>query len=381
VSQSENRDDEPNCFEVCPCGPPGRFWVNAEYLLWWIKNSDLPPLVTASSISSGGALNHPDTVVLFGGSVDNEERSGGRFTAGYWLDCDQTIGIEAGYFFLGSRSVNFTAGSSTPGTTTVIGRPFFNVVSGMEDSELIVAPNLTGTVHVSSSSRLQGAEVNGICNICCGCCYRVDLLGGFRYLQLDEGLGMHEDLAVPLTVPLLGGQTLGVTDQFGAHNRFYGGQVGAVAEYRRGEYFVDLLGKVALGDMHQVIDIDGSTVFGLPLSGGAPMVAKGGLLALPSNIGQFSRDRFAVVPEVDINVGYQVTPHLRAYVGYSFLYSSSVVRPGDQIDLHVNPLQLPLLRALPGGAIPVVGPARPAVVFKDTDFWAQGISLGLEFQF
>jgi hypothetical protein len=28
------------------CGPPGRFWVSGEYLLWWIKDARLPPLVT-----------------------------------------------------------------------------------------------------------------------------------------------------------------------------------------------------------------------------------------------------------------------------------------------------------------------------------------------
>src|SRR5262249_45425758 len=150
----------------------------------------VPPLVTASPASSAGILGNPGTVVLFGGeAIDNEERSGGRFTAGFWLNCEQTVGIEGSYFFLGSRSVNFLAGTPSNGAPITIARPFFNALTGAEDSQLVSQPGqLTGTVATSLSSRLQGAELNGICNLCCGCNGRVDLLAGFRWLELDEGL-------------------------------------------------------------------------------------------------------------------------------------------------------------------------------------------------
>jgi hypothetical protein len=58
-----------------------------------------------------------------------------------------------------------------------------------------------------------------------------------------------------------------------------------------------------------------------------------------------------VVPEVGVKVGYQVTPHLRAQVGYDFLYWSDVVRPGSQIDPLINTNLIP--PATPGG------PGRP----------------------
>src|SRR4051794_1126987 len=35
---------------------PGRVWVRGEYLLWWIKNGPVPPLVTASPADSAGIL-------------------------------------------------------------------------------------------------------------------------------------------------------------------------------------------------------------------------------------------------------------------------------------------------------------------------------------
>jgi hypothetical protein len=365
-------DESCNAWD-CPCPPAGRFWVSGEYLLWWIRDTNLPPLVTAGPPASGGILGKPGTVTLFGGSTDNEERSGGRFRAGYWLDERQTLGIDGSYFFLGSRSVDFTAGNAGG---VVISRPFFNVTPGAEDAELVSVPGrVAGTVAVNLSSRLQGAELNGICNLCCGCRGRVDLLAGFRYLELREGLGIGEDLSVNPAVPLLGGTAFGVHDQFSTRNSFYGGQIGTKAEIWSGKLFANVRGMVALGGTDQVVDVSGSTLIASP--GLAPTVGVGGLLALPTNSGHFTRDQLTFVPEVGINVGYQVTEQLRAFVGYSFLYWSSVDRPGDQIDRAVNPSQLPSA----GGTPMLVGAARPAPVLRDTDFWAQGINFGLEFRY
>ena len=142
-----------------------------------------------------------------------------------------------------------------------------------------------------------------------------------------------------------------------------------------GRLFVDVLGKVALGATHEVVDIHGATAITSP--GGPTVVTPAGFLASGSNSGHFTRDRFAVVPELGINVGCQITPHMRAFVGYSFLYWSSVVRPGDQVDVNLSGTQIPTDTRFN----PVAGPARPAVLLRDTDFWAQGINCGLEFRY
>jgi hypothetical protein len=371
----------PDCCNPCAprheiCGPPGRIWVSAEYLLWWIKDDHVPPLVTAGPPGSSGILGTPGTTVVFGGDVDHEEFSGGRFTVGFWLDECQTHGLETEVFFLGSRSSNFVAGGPGTATGPTVARPVINAITGAETAELVSAAGVvSGTIQVTEHSRLWGIEENFLCNLCCSCCSRVDFLAGFRYLQLDEGLAIREDLLVNPSVPGIGGSTIGVVDQFDTHNRFYGGQIGARAQYWRGNTCFNVTGKVALGETHEVIGINGTTVFTLP--GAAPVAVPGGVLALPSNSGHFSRDEFAVVPEVGFNVGYMVTPRVCVYLGYTFLYWSDVVRPGDQIDRVVNLTQLPTNLG-PGT---LVGPARPAVLFKETDFWAQGINLGVEFRF
>ena len=107
--------------------------------------------------------------------------------------------------------------------------------------------------------------------------------------------------------------------------------------------------------------------------GQASNIYTGGLLALPTNIGTYTRNQFTAIPSIEARVGYQLTCHWRAYAGYTAIFWGDVARAGDQIDLVVNPSQLP-----PGT---LQGPARPAFAFHDSNFWAQGINVGLELRF
>jgi hypothetical protein len=356
-----------------------------------VKGAGLPPLVTtgpavATQIPPPGALGGAGTAELFSGDgVDHDPFSGARFTAGYWLDCGQTKGIEVSYFFLGSRSNDFAAGSSGSPGSAVLTRPFFDVSTGLPNSELIGFPGLVnGAVGVHSTTGLQGPEANMICNLCCSCSdccnccgparsYRVDLIGGFRYLDLREGVGITEDSHVLATSPAFTGDNISSFDQFDTHDQFYGAQIGVRAEVQRNRLFANITGKVALGDTHQSVDISGATSLTTP--GGATTVSPGGLLALPSNIGHYSRDEFSVVPEGSFNIGYQATNNLRFYVGYTILYWSGVARPDDAISLQVNSTRVPT------SLVPPSGPAAPLFNFRSSDFWAQGVNFGVELLF
>ena len=373
------------------CGPFGRVWISAEPILWWIKGSNLPPLATTgpanpAQVPPPGAVGANGTIVLFGGNGNNSPILGGRFTAGAWLNQCQTVGIEGGYFFLGSPSNNFTAGSSGAPGSLVLARPFYDVSTGMPNSELLAFPGLAaGSVGVQSTSRLQGAQTNLLCNLCCSCpnaclddCkpargYRLDLISGASYLELREGLGISENTLVSPTSPVFAGDNIRVVDQFDTRNRFYGGQLGLRAMAWRNHMFALLRSQVALGDNHQTVAINGSTTIASP--GGSAVVLPGGLLALPSNIGHYSRDQLTFVPEMDFNLGYQVTKHLGVFVGYTFLYANNVVRPGDVIDLGVNSTRVPT------SLVPPSGPLRPQFTFQNSDFWAQGINLGVWLRF
>jgi hypothetical protein len=361
---------------LSPAPDTSRFWFRGDYLLWWLKESPVPPLVTTSPLGTprdlAGVLGAPGTGILYQGD-GNPERSGGRFTLGFWFDPDRTIGLESTTLFIAERSMTFRDVSTG---VPILARPFFNVASGTEASELVAYPGvLAGGVAVSSADQLWGTELDLRVNVCRGCIWHVDGLAGVRFLGLDEHLGIAEGLIVPSGSGALGGSTIIVQDAFSTHNLFVGGQAGLDVGFQRGRWSVDFLGKVALGNTHEEQTISGSTQFNVP--GLPPSVQPGGLYALPSNSGHFSRDRFAVVPEAGILIGFQITRCLRAVIGYTFLYNSAVLRPGNQIDRSINVTQLPS-QVGPGT---LVGAARPTPMFHGSDFWAQGLSFGLEVRY
>jgi hypothetical protein len=345
----------------------GRIYGSAEYLLWWYKGQAVPPLVTSGTLSqtTPGALGSPGTTVLFGGrDMENGSHSGGRFFLGYWLCDDHALGLEGGYFFTGPGVTNFSA---TSGGTPILTRPFINAATGAETTELVAGPGvLAGTVSVQTRSSLWGAEANLRSNVYSGCYNTLDLLAGFRTIGLDEDVIIQERLNV-----LTGtGGAFNIVDHFQTRNRFYGGQIGADWVHTCGRWDFDLKTKLGIGETQQMVRISGSDVITDPVNG--VRTFNGGLLAQPSNIGNFTRNRFAFAPEVGFTVGYHVTEHFRLFAGYNFLYLSSVVRPAEQIDRTVNVNQI---------APPIAGgPARPAFTFHSSDFWAQGVTAGIEYR-
>jgi hypothetical protein len=360
--------------ENCPY--PGQLYGSAEYLVWFTKADHVPPLVTTGPASSNGILGQPGTIVLFGGpgtNLNEDVRQGGRFTLGYWLDPCHECAIEASYFFLGDHTQRFSASS---GAFPLLARPFFRENTGSEFSEIVTRPDLsTGRVTIEAPTQLWGAEANVRHPLCCGCSYRLDGLAGFRYLDLTEGLHISEDIITSPTQSVFPNSRVQVSDRFDTHNQFYGGQVGMDGEIYRGRFFLGLRGKVALGDTHETLNINGSQA--ITDAQGNLHVFRGGLLALQSNIGHFTRDRFAVVPEVGLTVGCQLTDQLRVTVGYNLLYWSNVIRPGEQIDRVIDETLIPNF----GARHPPAGQNRPMVLFKETDYWAQGLTFGVEYRY
>jgi hypothetical protein len=347
-------------------------YVSAEYLLWWLKGENVPVLLTTSNASDFGILGNPTTRVLFGGNtINNDDRSGVRAMVGWWLNCDGTA-IEIGGHWLGTETTNFSANS---GQFPVLGRPFFSVNGNEQFSQLVALPGVTtGSATIHAPSTFWGAEANLRHQLCCGCDWRVNGLLGFRTLGLEESLSVTENIqGLSTAPPPFTNQTITVFDSFMTHNQFYGGQVGFDGRWTHGCWSVDGRVKFGLGSTVQTLDINGGQRFVAP--DGTVSTFKGGLLALPSNIGHFTQSKFSFVPELTLSVGYQITPHLRGFLGYNFLYWTNVIRPGDQIDQQLNVQQIP--------NFPTTQPPsninRPMVLFRQPDFWAQGLLVGLEF--
>src|SRR5204862_7184416 len=148
-----------------------------------------------------GAIDDPGTRVLFGGDLDRDPRHGVRLTAGYWLDDCSGKAIEVSGFFLGQSSANFNANSAA---FPVLSRPFIVGNPGFMDVnrvENVTLPGFsTGSIKVEAPSSLWGVEANLRCEWCCGCDYRINALAGARYLNLQEGVTITEDVQTnPLT--------------------------------------------------------------------------------------------------------------------------------------------------------------------------------------
>lgn len=355
-------------------------WVRAEYLLWWVKNAPAPvPLVTTGDpndgfplVNSAGAIGQPATRVLFGNSdTDFGAFSGMRFTLGGWFDCCQTIGIEASGFVLERRTNPFVAGSDAAGNPPLY-MPAFNVVTQAERAVAISDPlrQFSGDVFVTSALQLWGAELNGVFNFCSRPGLEVNWLAGFRYVDLSENLQLHNT-----TNDLVFNNTTTLNDYFGTRNQFYGGQLGARASWQRERLWLDVTGKLALGATRQAVNIQGNITQSGP-GAFAPGAFPGGLYAQPTNIGHRTGCDFSVIPAIELKLGYQITERTQIFIGYDFLYWSQVVRPGSQIDRNINQSQSPIFG---GGAL--VGQPSPSPLFNRTDFWAHGLTFGLDFRF
>jgi hypothetical protein len=362
-----------------PLAPPdaGRFWAEMEYLAWSVKGDRLPPLVTTSPtgtpLAQAGILGAPGTTVLFGdSSVNDGWRSGGRLRAGYWFDPQHQSGIEASIFGLEQASTGF---STTSSGTPVLARPFLEANTGLQNSTLIAFPGLvSGAVSASEISRLYGA----------GALYRRDIgsyampwgaerfsvLIGYRFLHASDRLDIATTSTAVAGANIPAGTVFAPTDSFHARSNFHGFDLGVAGAFSRGPWMLEWWAKVALGANFNEAQINGTTSI---TAGGITTTSPGGLLALSSNIGNYTQTRFAAVPDFAVKAGYEFAPAWRVVAGYELLYWTGVQRAGGLIDTTVNPNLIP---PAVGG-----GPQRPQAQFDTSSLLAHGFSVGIKYEF
>ena len=353
-------------------------WVQAEYLHWWLQGNRLPSLVTTSPAGTpqaeAGVCGEPGTQVLFGDDrVDGGARSGFRTSLGvrlgHWFDVLMDSELQFDYWWLGDAQTSGDFQVASP-EHAILARPFFNTETGQQDAQLISYPNVVaGGIEIETSSDLRAAGVLFRQGWLSGDRGRLEWLAGYRYLQLQEQLAIHEALVVTDpggSVPL--GTTFDVLENVNTWNEFHGGDLGLQWWTHACGWTLEVVTKVALGGIARTVEIDGNTLIDSP--GDSPVLAPGGLLALPTNMGRHQTCRFATLPELDIRLRRQLTYHLILTVGYSLVVVDNVVRTGDQLDLAVNPTQIN------GGALS--GAVHPSVLMNDSRLWLHGFTVGLE---
>ena len=177
----------------------------------------------------------------------------------------------------------------------------------------------------------------------------LSLLGGFRYLSLNEDFNIRStDLDTG-------------TSKYHVHttNNLFGGQLGTRFRRSYGELGWDATGKAGIfGNA----DSQSQSVTDFPP-------------------GFFLRDRrassggqVAFVGDINLSATYQLSDFWALRAGYNLLWWSDVLRPGSVVSPVLSRQQVPIDPTFGG---PLNGPTRPVTMFRSSDFLAQGLTVGV----
>jgi hypothetical protein len=333
-------------------------WVELEFLLWWREGRCFPPLVTTDN---PGIL--PAATVLFGGDqLAEQARPGGRLEAGWWMDNCQCLGVGGHYVAIGESSNRYAISSDQ---LSFIARPFFDADPAVNapDAQVIAnLPDQTGALRLVTDSEFIAADAFVRCLIARRGFSRVDFLFGYQFGRINEGLVIE----TTSTNPAIG--TLDVRDTILTRNEFHGGHFGLQGEFRRGCWGLEMLAKFAFGNVRQEALLSGAT---------SNSTQNSGLLVQEeTNAGLHRRDDFSYMHDTGAKVFYYPTESVKVSLGYSLMFFSDVLRPGNQIDTAVDSRLFPTPPPpAPAGAV------RPAFEFDPTHFYLHGLNLGLECRF
>jgi hypothetical protein len=356
-----------------PVGCP-RLYAEVDYLLRWFKPVCLTPAVLSVGNPAApvpGAVSQPGTQVVVGQLHKFEfDMTSGIQVAARWEWNDRGFGLEARGFVMeqAAASQQFAAGpNGSPATYLNYQAPD----NSQQALPFTIPGVVTGGSVAVGSTKVWGVETDFALPIT-----RADngqgvfgtFLVGSRYLDLTDRVRLSNALSLvgdPAAVAF-------GADQFITRNQFVGPQVGTRLGLQWGRWSVEYTTLLAAGLTHQVRIIEGSPL--LAATAVSPLLVPGPLLALPSNIGRETAWRVTLVPEIGLKTRVALADWCSVSLGYSLLYWNKVLCPGDQMDPHVNISQLPVHG-------PVTGARAPMPLFVHTDYFAQGLDLGLEIRF
>ncbi|WP_164103262.1 BBP7 family outer membrane beta-barrel protein [Candidatus Laterigemmans baculatus] len=344
------------------CNPK---WLRAETLLWFPKGRDGSPLVSANT-ATGDPLQ-----TVFGNDIGEGLAPGFRLDFGHYFAGGQ-YGLGARVWGLYDASDDFSASSDG---TRDLARPFFNtnpVFGPPRDDFAIIGGVLggetfTGSVNAESELDMIATEAYGRMMLGQGAGFHVDLLGGYSYFGIDDTLTINSSTTNVTTDP---GLVRTFRDSYETENHFHGGQIGLETILKQGRWSLLTLTKVHLGNVRQQVNIDGSST--RQVAAPVPLETFDNGFLVQGQQGQYERDQFTFVPELNLKLAYMLRRNISLSVGYSFLYWDDLALASDQIDNRVD------------GALLLTddpNPVQEDFTIRDSGFWIQGIDLGVTIDF
>lgn len=399
------------------CNPTeNNYWLRGEFLHWRLKPDKLSvPIITSGSLLDElpGALGQQNTGVVLGcQQLYVPKQHGVRITAGSWVNCKNTLGLEAIYIRLTPGHYNRSISTTGERDSANLAVPIFdptgswglNGIPGetiaLFTGPLFGMPGFQAQFDFNLTQKLQGFEFNLLESAFCSHHIECQFITGMRWLQLRENLtftgNTHTAKGSPIPTSFYNFQ-----DRFNTTNNFYGAQIGLQAQYTLNSCALEAIVKCNLGAVKQQIAISGTSqttdgnLFFL-IKSAKPAHLFGGIFAQPSNSGTRTEKKYAVLLESGIRAHYYITQHIDLHIGYNKLWLSRAIRPAQLIDRRVNPTFTnlamvsrqtvgvgsgPIPFGEPGAAPQPQGSKVPVVELISSGIWARGITLGLTITF
>ena len=253
----------------------------------------------------------------------------------------------------------------------ILARPFINQTTGLPDAQIIsLAGFADGSFQSEYDRSLFGIEPLAFFCLNGDACRSLEFFTGYRYLRYEDELRLTERVRPEPGGLIAPGTEFLVEDTFTAENNFHVLPLGLHFVRRSGEWRVSARGSVSLGFVNQVVTVHGRTTSFV--NGAVDAVEEAGFLALSSNSGEHDRNRFAVLPELNLELHRAVGEGKWIHVGYTLLYLNDVVRAPAHIDTTIDPNLIP--PALAAGT-------RPAFSFNSDDELLHGLNAGFEWHY
>jgi hypothetical protein len=328
-----------------------------EAATFWRDNAAVPALVRTNDEGVPGSID------LFGGTVAMDEATQGyRGEVAWNFGDDDCTSVQVRFFDAGAQSLTFDSnGSITP----AIVRPFA-AVPGLTPSSIAVRlPGTSnGEVLAHATSDLFGGDLL-LRQIAYRSRYsKLDLLVGYQTASLTDSILVNSITNTPPAPGQL--SVLDLRDRFDTSNRFHAGVIGLSGIAYAPRWSVASTVKLGMGNMERYVGIDGSQNITVGL---VPNKIPQGLHARSTNKGTYQFDTFIVSPEVNLTLGYRLTRHLEATVGYDYLLLPKVARAADQFDADLASNLAP------------TGDPRPTFVFRESDLGVHSLSYGLQYRY
>ena len=338
-------------------------------------------LRSIASVSNNSSLLLQSQAQLSQNSIiDYGMQSGMRLSAGYYLEQDSGLSVNGNFilvpknsYYLSSvtglndfpillqtgfnNSLNFTIPSNVAGQApTMVTQNYAITLSRQVDS----------SIFANASTYIAGGELNvrgrdfliGDMNF--------SGLLGFRYFQFKEAFDVNSQYQIfrpfgindiqninvnglNLSAPIAIGYPIPIdiqsssNDQIKVYNHFIGPQIGINADYHYNRWSVMTGFNLGIGVMHQVVKISSNTKQtvvtetanqnGSSEKSTSITNSAGGLLFSPTDVGQYSRNQFGLLPEINAKLGFKATERIKLTVGYDFLLLANVLRAPNQTQL------------------------------------------------